>query len=583
MERNNIDSRLKAIRKNAAIDSPVLRHFVKQHPLSDVDVSVLAELLTLTNNMTTEIKTTYTAISASVGQPTRSVYESLDALHRCRIIEYKPEHEYVRIGFRELSEPIEEISLAHRNAEKIRHILDDLKAIKGRDVVLKNDLFDLIYPLVGKIVQKKVAEAFRSLVNYINDRLDSTLSVKIWSYRIKSWKSGIPLAEIILRASLPFVVEELLLIDRKTGILLASASGSRTAPVDRDLVSGMLSAINDFIVTSFSRAGGDSCVNSIQYGSFTIFVEEGRYCYAAIVVDGSPDMQFHEDASALLDTVHARFRTQLRSFSGDVSEVSAAGEFLEEFIRRKNTPPPAPAEKSYFKVKALAASLAVLLTAITGWWIFSEIGDYRLERRVMARIASLMPRNTIDIDIDADGGEITVSGYVNSFENAERLTGEIRSIKEVKSVRNRALVVNFSKVREYEQSIEEIRRQMVMVQLEQVRTELEKNIIQFPVNVSVLANPQRFQLQRAYEILKQYPDIHIDIVAFADKTGGVEINRDLAQKRMESIRSYLVSIGMSDERMKVHDFDPEVIRSNPRFSNYRDKRGIMLFARLSDR
>jgi len=194
-----------------------------------------------------------------------------------------------------------------------------------------------------------------------------------------------------------------------------------------------------------------------------------------------------------------------------------------------------------------------------------------------------MPRNTIDVAIDADGGEITVSGYVNSFENAERLSGEIRSIQGVQSVRNRALVVNFSKVREYEQSIEEIRRQMVMVQLEQVRTELEKNIIQFPVNVTVLANPQRFQLQRAYEILKQYPDIHIDIVAFADETGGIDINRDLAQKRMESIRSYLVSIGMSDQRMKVHDFDPEVIRSNPRFSNYRDKRGIMLFARLSDR
>ena len=56
-------------------------------------------------------------------------------------------------------------------------------------------------------------------------------------------------------------------------------------------------------------------------------------------------------------------------------------------------------------------------------------------------------------------------------------------------------------------------------------------------------------LDRAVVVLKTYPDIRLEISGHTDNRGKADFNRDLSQKRAESVRDYLASKGVATERI----------------------------------
>jgi Outer membrane protein and related peptidoglycan-associated (lipo)proteins len=115
-----------------------------------------------------------------------------------------------------------------------------------------------------------------------------------------------------------------------------------------------------------------------------------------------------------------------------------------------------------------------------------------------------------------------------------------------------------------------------------IRQELQKIIIQFPSGVTAVGSNQALQTRRIYEILKSYPDIDVDIIAFNDPAGGFDVNKKLAEGRMSAIKNYLISLGMEGDRISITDFNPDIISADPEFAEFRDTRGIMVFAKLKE-
>lgn len=582
MKKDEIKKELALINKTTLLDNPILRHYLKKYKLNDTEAIVLGILLELTGQGKVEVRTHYNVLAEYAELSAMEVYQSINSLHRYRIIEYKPAGNFVHISFHEIDEKIDEIALAYINARKIKQLEKDVEYMKRMNYIPESDLFELITPMIGRIITKKIADAFRSLVNYINDRLESSLSMRMWKYRLLSIRSGLPLSEIILRESLPCVLDEILIIEKKTSLLISHGSRQEKSEADRDLVVAMLSAITDFIRTSFSKKSAD--LNEISFGDSKIILFENIYFYAAAVVHGSPDLEFNNNIDSLLNEIHIKYREPLKRFKGSMDGFAGIPEILNEYINRSNavTYPGGPGERSFKKLKIAAGIISASAIIFMILFTAGEIRDYRLEKRIMAKLTETLPPYSHDIECDADGDTLTITGIIASPLTGEQIDKTAAEFSEIKKVINKTVSSDFRTVEKFKADLALFEKKFSDLQVLFIRQELQKIIIQFPSGVTAVGSNQALQTRRIYEILKSYPDIDVDIIAFNDPAGGFDVNKKLAEGRMSAIKNHLISLGMEGDRISITDFNPDIISADPEFAEFRDTRGIMVFAKLKD-
>ena len=94
----------------------------------------------------------------------------------------------------------------------------------------------------------------RDRAESINQTLERRLSFESLKWRIEGWRTGRDFGEIVLTRSLGYRVEQVFLVHRETGLLLQHVARSDEV-LDSDMVSGMLTAIQDFVRDSFGGKG----------------------------------------------------------------------------------------------------------------------------------------------------------------------------------------------------------------------------------------------------------------------------------------------------------------------------------------
>jgi OOP family OmpA-OmpF porin len=112
-------------------------------------------------------------------------------------------------------------------------------------------LVDALFPVMGPAIRKAIASALASMVESFSQTLEHSLSIRGIKWRLEAWRTGKPLAEVILLRTLVYRVEQVFLIHRESGLLLQHVSASARGVQDADMVSGMLTAIRDFVHDSF--------------------------------------------------------------------------------------------------------------------------------------------------------------------------------------------------------------------------------------------------------------------------------------------------------------------------------------------
>lgn len=589
MQSGEMGKKVALLKKSVSFDNHILRHYIKKHSLEEKDSIVLGVLLELTDQGKTDIKTHYNVIANAAELSSMDVYHGINTLHRYRLIDYKPEGNFVHISFNEIDDNIEEIALAYANARKIKYLQDDVSYMKRMDYVPSEDLFDRISPLVGKLIGAKIAEAFRALVNYVNDRLESALSGKMWRFRYLAFRSGLPIGEVILKESLACVVDEALVIEKKSSLLLGHASRHGDEAIDRDIVVAMLSAIMDFVRTSFKKTKkkddeSDALLNSIEFGNSRILVQESPYFYSAFVVQGAPGIDFMTKSDSLKLSIHDSFSTKLRRFDGSMYGLEGISVMLAEFIAGMNmvSVPGYGGERNFKKLKIAAGIVAVFIVTLLSLAIKNKIYDYRLEKKFYSTIENKLEKFSYDVKVKAKGEALKITGLVSNPLISEEMDKIAMEFPEIEKVDNRTVVADFRTAEKYHKNFMELEQKFYDLQLLLIRQELEKIVIQFPIGVDTMGSSQMLQVRRIYEIVKEYPRIELDIIAFNDPLGGFEVNKRLAQGRMEAVGSYLESLGIARERIHLTKFNPDIISADPRYAGYIDRRGIMLFPRVEE-
>ncbi len=185
------------------------------------------------------------------------------------------------------------------------------------------------------IVQLRVSDGNKTAFASFNVRVVGPPAPTIWDQIHWPWSLlvaflALVIAVLLARQFLGKIdIDEAFLI-HADGMLIAHTTIGRETEIDKDIFSGMLTAIQSFIGDSF-REVEDSPVKRIEFGDHKIMIEKGKSVYLAVVYRG------HENARNVLPIKNAikeiEKKYSVESVDESSSEFSGVGEIIEKHLK----------------------------------------------------------------------------------------------------------------------------------------------------------------------------------------------------------------------------------------------------------
>ena len=229
-------------------------------------------------------------------------------------------------------------------------------------------LVDALFPVMGPAIRKAISSALASMLESFNETLERSFSVQGIQWRLEAWRTGKPLAEVILLRTLVYRVEQVFLIHRKTGLLLHHVSATAAGVEDADMVAGMLTAIRDFVHDSFGGKEGDS-LDTFQVGELSVWVEQGPQAALAAVIRGNAPKELRGVFTEAIEKIHGEQAAALQAFDGDAMPFERSRPHLEACLKgeRQKKAERAPGARNRRAIQFLRAAVTVLLVALAVW------------------------------------------------------------------------------------------------------------------------------------------------------------------------------------------------------------------------
>ena len=403
--------------------------------------------------------------------------------------------------------------------------------------VLANTLF----PVIGEAVRKSVAHALRGLVESVNQTLERSLSFEALKWRVEALRTGRTFGEIVLTRSLRYRVEQVFLIHRETGLLLQHVAREDQVIQDSDLVSGMLTAIQDFVRDSFSGTSEHE-IETIELGEFNLWVQHGPTTILAAVVSGTPPPELRNVLQRTLEGIEAEHGSSMGSFKGDAAAFGEARPPLEMCLLGRQTRKVAKHSRSFFVVFATMLLLAI------GYLIFlSERSSRRWDHLVeqlrkepgIVLTGAVHSWGKYDLvglrdPLSTDPGKLVDTSGINPAKVTSRWEPYV------------SLDPKFKLTREFLAE----------------KSALEQAVLRFPLDSAQLSAEQLaklddievhiFRLQEYGAAIGQ--KFTIELQGHTDPTGNEAKNDTLSQRRAEAVSKALVSRGVGPNMLRTVAF-----------------------------
>ena len=325
----------------------------------------------------------------------------------------------------QLAEVHERLLDPQRQVEEVSRVLPDAIAVRSRQdddlstalaptvsaaleySVRRNPqpLADAIFPIMGPAIRKAIAAALSGMAQSFNQTLAHSMSARGLAWRWEALRTGRPFSEVVLLHTLLFRVEQVFLIHRETGLLLRHVSAANADVQDADMVSGMLTAIQDFVRDSFTTQQGEQ-LETLQVGELTVWIEQGPQAILAGVIRGNAPQQLREVFVETVEKIHLQYGTALKKFSGDATPFVGTQALLEDCLQ-SDFDGEQQTVRAGRKLTPLKVILSVVLLALVVWGFFW----LRDRRRWDAYVDKLRVEPGIVVtDTGKQGGKHFVSG-----------------------------------------------------------------------------------------------------------------------------------------------------------------------------
>ena len=188
-------------------------------------------------------------------------------------------------------------------------------------------LSDVIFPILAPATRKAIATALEQMIQSLNQTLEHSLSPQSLKWRLEAKRTGKTFAEVVILRTLVYRVEQLFLIHKHTGLLLQHIVAPQVSHQDADMVSAILTAIQDFVKDSFATQQGDS-LQTLQFGELTIWVEESSQTLLAGVIRGIPPQELRFTFQDAIAKVERHLKEEIEDFQGETAPFTATQSYL---------------------------------------------------------------------------------------------------------------------------------------------------------------------------------------------------------------------------------------------------------------
>jgi OOP family OmpA-OmpF porin len=457
-------------------------------------------------------------------------------------------------------------------------------------------LADALFPVMGPAIRRSILETLRSFLESFNQVLDQSLSVKGLKWRLEALRTGRSFTEVALLHSLVFRVEQVFLIHKKTGLPIGHAVASAVAMQDPSLVSGMLSAIQDFVRDSFHVAQGQG-INRMNVGDLDVWIEEGPYAILACVIRGVAPRDLRDRMAEVLENVHREYSAQLDQFDGDSAPFTKVHEEISRCLEHRY--------KDDAKAKnftAAYATAAIVFVLVGGWFGWRAVQYARWDRLVNTlreqpgfvitsfgrEHGKFVVRGMRDplageptqfirtSNVNSDDGEFHWGGYyalddgiveqraksilsppstaVLAVKSGVLTISGAASASWVKDIQTRGLLVPGIHAVELSPELNPAR-----LAFNQAKTEIEKVVVKFPVGTAALSTSERIELRKLAESIQSLLQagnslrqaLTLEVLGHTDSTGAEVSNLDLSQRRADRVAWELGQLGVPERVLRA--------------------------------
>ena len=235
----------------------------------------------------------------------------------------------------ELSQSLPDaFALSTARTDKIARALQPTIDATIKASVRKNPkaLADALFPVLGPGIRKAITATIRGMIQSLNHVLNQSCSIQGIKWRFEAYRTHKTFAEIVLLHTLVFRVDRVFTIHPETGVVLLHAHSMTATVQDPDLVSGMLTAIQDFVKDSF-QSTSDSDLDALRVGpDQSVWIDRGPHVYLAAVIQGTPPMSLRDVFREALTDFNEKFGRTLENFDGDTGVFELYKDTLEDCL-----------------------------------------------------------------------------------------------------------------------------------------------------------------------------------------------------------------------------------------------------------